>query len=547
MEVGADGTQVFRAARGGAMVWLAGFIALLAVGGVVLGLGSRSNWGLMLAGLFFGGLAWLVLRNVFTRMPLLTVGPQGIGASMFKGHTVPWSDVDDIEIQSVQGQTSIQVVLKQGAASIAPTRRWLSPGRKRGIPLALLRPADRNRATESILQAFGRHASAQAMRAAGQGLEALRSEEAFEARLLALTPTPWALYAVTALNVGVWLLNLLDGMSAFKPSSAELFAWGASSASAVVRDGEYWRMITATVLHGGVMHLLLNMYALWIAGGQVCRWFGNGQFLMIYLGSALAGSALSLHFSAQQAVSVGASGAVFGVLGALLVGVYQHKERVPKAKVQQLLASQGLFVVFALVQGFGKQGIDNAAHVGGLLAGAAMAWLLVEMVDEQASPAQRRSRQWLASAAIALAVAGLVWQAKPGVDHRQLFGASNAFQEILPRMTAAETALQADVKAAQAGRMNDEQFLQAMTQRHIPAYRDIHRRLLEVGPAQALPGLGDLQSLYAATVELMTLEVDKQQGRVGAAQADGRMAVLKAQMEAASARLKQRAAKKVNP
>jgi len=548
MEVGADGTQVFRAARGGAMVWLAGLMALLAAGSVMAGLAAPRGWGLILGGLFFGGISWLVLRNVFTREPVLVVGPTGIGAYMFKGHTVPWSDVEDIEIQSIQGQQSIQVVLHEGAASRAPTRRWLNSGTKRGIPLGLLRAADRKRAVDALMQAFGQHATVQALAAAGKGLEALRSDEAFEARLRALTPVPWALYAVTAINIGVWLLNLLDGMSPVKPASAELFAWGANSASAVVRDGEYWRLITATVLHGGVMHLLLNLYALWVAGGQVCRWFGNGQFLMIYLGSALAGSALSLHFSALQSVSVGASGAVFGVLGALLMGVVQHKERLPKGKLQQLLTSQGLFVVFALVQGFGKQGIDNAAHVGGLLAGAAMAWVLIEMVDEQASAAQRRSRQWVATLTVALAVVGLVWQAKPGVDHRMLFGASSAMNQILPRISAAESALQQDAKAVQAGRMSEAQLLEAMTQRHIPAYRDIHRTLLAIGPAGSLPGLGDLQTLYALTVELMTLEVDKHQGRIDAAQADGRMATLRTQLEAVRARLQQRnAGKAVKP
>lgn len=308
----------------------------------------------------------------------------------------------------------------------------------------------------------------------------------------------------------------------------------------MVRDGEVWRLLTATVLHGGLVHLALNMWALWMAGTQVTRWFGNGQFLLIYWGSALAGAALSLHFSAQQSVSVGASGAVFGVLGALLAGVAQHRARVPKSVVTQLLTSQGVFVVISLAHGFTRPNIDNAAHVGGLLAGAGMAWLLVELVDERASAAKRRVRQWMASAAVALAVGSLVWAAPAGVDHRALLETQSLLREVLPRLQAAEQALRADVQAERTGDLSEAQLVEALERTHIPAYRSVGEALARLRPVNPSPQLGDLRGLQSGVLELMTLEVAKARGTLDPVLAEQRAQVVQAQLAALNQRMSNR-------
>jgi rhomboid protease GluP len=444
----------------------------------------------------------------------------------------------------VQGQPIATLVLHPGASSLARTRSLLRMGRHRNITLGPLRKADREPALAAVMQAFRRYAGAQSQAAAQALMDAAVTEAGFHERLHARTPSTWALYAVMAVNVGVWLLNLLDGLSAMQPSSAELFAWGANSTTAVVRDGEWWRLLTATVLHAGVMHLALNMVALWDAGRKVCRWFGNGQFLLIYLGAALAGSALSLHFSAQQAVSVGASGAVFGVLGALTAGVYQHRERVPRAVATRLLTSQGLFVVFMLAQGFTRPGVDNAAHVGGLVAGAVIAWLLIERVDERASFTQRVGHQVLAVAVTALGVSGLVWSAQPGVDHRELFGNQAMLREVLPPLQAAEKALQQDAQARKDGRLSHERFLDALEQRHIPAVRGVLQTMDRVRPVQPLPLLDDLRHRNVYLLDMMELELGMARGTVDPARARPRMAELSELLAAVDQRLKDRSAKK---
>ncbi len=536
-----DGSQVFRASWRGGTLGAAVVLCLMGLFAAWMALTvHRSAGPLWALVLFLVGVAVLLLRPVFSRTPVLSVGPQGVSGQLTRGHTVPWSDITAVEQQTVQGQQLITLVLRAGSPLLAPTKPLIGGGLKRSLSLSPLRKAERDVAADAVLQAFHRHGSEQAQQAALAAMDEALAHEAFEQRLREKTPSLWALYAVVALNLGVWIANLVDGMSPMQPDTADLFRWGASSASAVVRDGEWWRLLTATVLHGGLMHLALNLYALWVAGTQVTRWFGNGQFLLLYWGSALAGSALSLHFSAQQAVSVGASGAVFGVLGALLAGVFQHRDRVPKAVVTQLLTSQGLFVFISLAQGFTRPGIDNAAHVGGLLAGAAMAWLLVEVVDEQASPSQRRGRQWLATAFAGLAVAGLVWAAPAGVDHRALFAEQNALRSVLPAFQQAEQALQADAKAQQEGRMTQAQLVDAPEQRHMPAYRAVGEALTRVPAEVRSPRLDDLRGLQSGMLELMTLEVGQARGTLDATQAEARAAQVTQALRAVSERMKAR-------
>lgn len=534
-----QGRQAFRASWRSSTAVLALVLIVLAFGCAVgaVAAGARGGWVFGAMAVAFGLLAWLLLLPLLSPHPVLQVDARGIGGFQLRGHTVPWADIADVDHLTIQGNEQIQLTLQEGAPSLAATRRWFSARTLRGIPLGALRRADRSLAAQAALQGFQRHADAQARMAMNQRFDDLVEHEAFEERLRVLTPTPWALYAVMAVNLAVWLLNWLEGMSPMQPTSAELFAWGANSSTAVVRDGEYWRLLTATVLHGGALHLGLNMFALWDAGRRVCRWYGNGQFLLIYLASGLAGSALSLHFSSQQAVSVGASGAVFGVLGALMVGVYQHRASVPKAMATQLLTSQGLFVAMMLAQGFMRPGIDNAAHVGGLVVGAVVAWLLVEQIDVRASQGQRQRRQLLAMATTALVVVALTWLATPGVDHQQLFASQDRLTELLPRMRSAEAALQQDAKDHKEGRLSEAQLLEAMASRHIPAYRAIQKELVELGPMPHAPRWADVRELQGIVLEIMTLEVGKQRGTLDAAQADARLKLLSDKMVSVGDRL----------
>src|SRR3954452_3297001 len=136
---------------------------------------------------------------------------------------------------------------------------------------------------------------------------------------------------------------------------------------AAVAAGEYWRLWTVTLLHADFLHLAFNMYALYLAGTIVERWYGSIRFGAIYLACAAAGSTASFVFGGD-APSVGASGAIFGLFGILLAAGRLHNPIDPRSRgvVSQLL----FLVVINLVFGFSSGGsIDNAAHPGGLAAG----------------------------------------------------------------------------------------------------------------------------------------------------------------------------------
>jgi membrane associated rhomboid family serine protease len=134
-----------------------------------------------------------------------------------------------------------------------------------------------------------------------------------------------------------------------------------------VAAGEYWRLWTVTLLHGDLLHLLFNMYALFLAGPIVERWYGKLRFLVFYLVLAAAGSSASFVLGGDVP-AVGASGAIFGLFGMLLAAGRLHRpvDRQGRALIGQL----GIVIAINLAFGFASRGqIDNAAHIGGLLAG----------------------------------------------------------------------------------------------------------------------------------------------------------------------------------
>jgi rhomboid protease GluP len=142
----------------------------------------------------------------------------------------------------------------------------------------------------------------------------------------------------------------------------------------LIAAGEYWRLFTSMFLHVGVMHLAFNGYALFVIGIELERLLGPGRFLAVYLLSGLFGSLAS--YALSSSLAAGASGAIFGIIGALAAFFLVHRERLG-AWGSRRLGNIGIVIVLNLVWGFSQPGrIDNLAHVGGLLAGVALGWAL---------------------------------------------------------------------------------------------------------------------------------------------------------------------------
>jgi membrane associated rhomboid family serine protease len=166
--------------------------------------------------------------------------------------------------------------------------------------------------------------------------------------------------AMIAVNVLVFLVCLAQG-SSLNQVSGSLFERGALYVHGGLDQGEWWRLITAAFLHANLIHLGMNMIVLWIVGAPVEQAIGRGRFLALYLVSGLAGSAGALVFS-PNAVTVGASGAIFGILGAALVLESQRS---------YVLGGQALgLIVVNLVLTFAIPNISVGGHLGGLAGGA---------------------------------------------------------------------------------------------------------------------------------------------------------------------------------
>jgi membrane associated rhomboid family serine protease len=162
------------------------------------------------------------------------------------------------------------------------------------------------------------------------------------------------------INVLVFLINLAQG-SSLTQVSGSLFMKGALYVPGGLDQGEWYRLITAAFLHASMIHLLFNMLVLWFIGAPVEQAIGRGRFLAIYIVSGLAGSAGAIIFS-PNVVTVGASGAIFGILGAALV---------LEGQKNYVLGGQALgLIAVNLIFTFAIPNISIGGHIGGLIGGA---------------------------------------------------------------------------------------------------------------------------------------------------------------------------------
>ena len=173
--------------------------------------------------------------------------------------------------------------------------------------------------------------------------------------------------ALIFINVVVFFVTCV--LSNMKLTTGALVSFGALF-TPLVKMGEIWRLVTTGFLHANIFHLLFNMYSLYLIGTQVENFIGKWKFLILYLISLISASLMSGVINSYT-VSVGASGAIFGLLGALVYFGYQYRVYLGSILKNQIIP----LIVLNLLLGFLQSGIDNAAHIGGLIGGlfAAMA------------------------------------------------------------------------------------------------------------------------------------------------------------------------------
>ncbi|MHB0966797.1 MAG: rhomboid family intramembrane serine protease [Chloroflexi bacterium] len=211
---------------------------------------------------------------------------------------------------------------------------------------------------------------------------------------------PYVTYFMIASSVLVYIGQMLTQT----PGGSDLLTNLGAKVNSAIIAGQYWRLITPMWLHGSLLHIAFNMYALFIFGANLERAYGHGRFLLLYLLSGFAGNVIS--FMMSPTPSIGSSTAIFGLIAAQGVFLYQNRRLIRNA--QGMLINTLTIAGINLVLGL-SPGIDNWGHMGGLIGGLAFAWSAGPLWDVQTDGVglrlvNQRSRQRVMLVAIGVAV-----------------------------------------------------------------------------------------------------------------------------------------------
>ena len=190
---------------------------------------------------------------------------------------------------------------------------------------------------------------------------------------------PTLTYLLIIINVIIFALMYIYGNGSEDTNT--LVNFGANYIP-LVKSGEYYRIITSAFLHIGILHLLFNMYALFVIGTQIEYLYGRFKYFFIYIFSAIMGSLFTVALSSSNTVSAGASGAIFGLLGSMLYFGYNYRGYIGNSIINQVIP----VILLNVVIGFTTPGIGNAAHIGGLIGGYIISMMLgIDSKDETKS------------------------------------------------------------------------------------------------------------------------------------------------------------------
>lgn len=211
-------------------------------------------------------------------------------------------------------------------------------------------------------------------------------------------------------NVIAFVALGLAGAGWFQVADMQLYVrFGANQATATT-DGQWWRLVSSMFLHYGILHLLLNMWALLQAGQLVEKLTGRALYVLVFLGSGILGSLTTLVWHGKAgAWSAGASGAVFGVYGALIGFMLRQRQTVPEQVRRPVLKGAVAFAAYNLVFGFLMPGVDNAAHLGGLIGGLSLGALVALPLDPEIRRRLTKRRFLRVSIVLSAAIAAGVW------------------------------------------------------------------------------------------------------------------------------------------
>ncbi len=249
-------------------------------------------------------------------------------------------------------------------------------------------------------------------------------------------PAPWVqrqsdsmvvTQAIFGINVAVFVAMVLAGVSITQPTMGQLWHWGANYGPLTI-GGQWWRLLSCVFVHIGIIHIGFNMWCLWGLGKLAESVYGHWTFAAVYLITGIAASVTSLAWN-PAGTSAGASGAIFGIAGALVASFYLGEFSMPKAAVSGLLRSVLVFVGYNLVFGAMSGHTDNAAHVGGLVSGLILGALIAKVAPQQDDAGRRVG---VLFAVVVLVFGGASWLHR---SHAYLLHAASGQRLLMERKT----------------------------------------------------------------------------------------------------------------
>ncbi len=315
-----------------------------------------------------------------------------------------------------------------------------------------------------------------------------RDNQAFE-RFMGAS-RPWVTISIIALNLVIFAAIGLGGGGWSKVQPSVLAGLG-GNLGILTTQGDWWRLVASLFLHGGLLHVTANMIAFWEAGRVTERLFGHFRYLLIYLAVGILASLASINWH-QDVVSVGASGAIFGIYGVLLAALVLDPSLLPPTVTQRLRAVALVFIGYALMQSFGQRGIDHAAHIGGLIAGLLVGSVLV----------MPRSRALAVGACVVVLACAGVWHAR---ESTRPYDDEVAFRAFLPTLASEEKRLGERAREIFTGasQLQPAAVADQIEQELIPGWQGLHERLVSM--PRLLPAS---LALYAPLVAYVNLKYE---------------------------------------
>jgi rhomboid protease GluP len=261
---------------------------------------------------------------------------------------------------------------------------------------------------------------------------AQRGEESEDAKQIIL-PAPWVRQSQSGVSLTQILLGVNVAVFLLALASPAIDDLGANFGP-LTMSGQWWRLVTYMFLHSGFIHIAFNMWCLWDLGALCESLYGRATFAAIYLITGVAGGVATIGWRPFGA-TVGASGAIFGLAGALVASFYLGEFSLPSSMIRGTLRSLAFFVVINVVLGGVFPGVDNACHIGGLISGAILGALIARIAPERDQVLQRTGIL-LVVALIVIASAVGVFRWRGSQIRFETEPDSRIFSQVTPRARA---------------------------------------------------------------------------------------------------------------